>query len=320
MKLGMTGAGMIVKELLSFITDIKGIDLEAIYARTNENGRLEQLCKEYGIKRFYTDYDQMLTNREIDTIYIGISNHMHFEFAKKALLAGKHVICEKPFTVTMEEFDELCTLAKKHHLFLLEAISNQYIPNYLRIKEEIKRLGNIRIVTCNYSQYSSRYDAFLQGDIKPAFDINQAGGALRDLNVYNIHFVVGLFGEPKAVKYYPNVVSGIDVSGILTMEYPDLQCVCIGAKDCSASIQSNIQGDKGYLCMAYPTNSCDGFSVCLNQKEPVEIQENQGKHRMFYEFVEFERMIREQDLEEIQRKLDQSRVVMKILASVSYQW
>lgn len=88
---------------------------------------------------------------------------------------------------------------------MLEAITNQYLSNMTFIKEHLDQLGDIKIVECNYSQYSSRYDAFKRGDIAPAFNPKMGGGALRDLNIYNIHFVVGLFGRPKTVQYLANV-------------------------------------------------------------------------------------------------------------------
>ena len=81
-------------------------------------------------------------------------------------------------------------------MFLWEAIINQYVPNFYKIKELLPKLGKIKIVECNFSQYSSRYNAFKEGNILPAFDYTKSGGALMDLNIYNIHFVVGLFGKP----------------------------------------------------------------------------------------------------------------------------
>ena len=65
---------------------------------------------------------------------------------------------------------------------LLEAITNQYYPNYLELKKQLSRVGSIHVVSCNYSQYSSRYDAFKRGEVLPAFNADMAGGALMDLN------------------------------------------------------------------------------------------------------------------------------------------
>ena len=113
------------------------------------------------------------------------------------------MILEKPFTVTYEEAKKLAELARAKGLVLFEAITNQYNANYEKVRELLPGLGDVKIVQLNFSQYSSRYEAFKQGNIAPVFDAAKAGGALMDLNVYNSHFVVGLFGEPKAVHYYP---------------------------------------------------------------------------------------------------------------------
>ena len=99
----------------------------------------------------------------------------------------------------------------------------------------------------NYSQYSSRYDAFKRGEIAPAFNPEMGGGALRDLNIYNIHLLVGLFGKPHRVEYLPNVERGVDTSGILVLDYGNFKAVAIGAKDCSAEIRSTIQGIRELL-------------------------------------------------------------------------
>lgn len=201
MKLAVLGTGMIVKEVLPVLQKIDGIDLVAILSTVRSLTTAKDLAKAYKMPLVTSKYEAVLGNEEIDTVYIGLPNHLHFACAKEALLAGKHVICEKPFTMTAGELDELVVIAKKRKLILLEAITNQYLSNMTFIKEHLDQLGDIKIVECNYSQYSSRYDAFKRGDIAPAFNPKMGGGALRDLNIYNIHFVVGLFGRPKTVHY-----------------------------------------------------------------------------------------------------------------------
>ena len=118
-----------------------------------------------------------MSNPDVDTIYVGTPNHTHHDYAKQALLAGKHVICEKPFTLHLEEFEELIKLAQEKELLLIEAIINQYLENFKVIKDSLSEIGDIKIVNINYSQYSSRYDAFKQGEIAPAFNPEMGGGA-----------------------------------------------------------------------------------------------------------------------------------------------
>ena len=190
MKLALLGTGMIVTEVLPVLTTIEGIELEAILSTPRSLDKAEALAKQYGLSQATSDYELILSNPEVDTIYVGTPNHTHYDYAKKALLAGKHVICEKPFTLHLKEFEELAKLAQEKELLLMEAITNQYLANFTAIKEALSDIGDIKIVNINYSQYSSRYDAFKRGEIAPAFNPEMGGGALRDLNIYNIHLLV----------------------------------------------------------------------------------------------------------------------------------
>ena len=91
----------------------------------------------------------------------------------------------------------------------------------------------------------------------PVFDPACCGGALMDLNLYNVHFVVGLFGEPMSVSYHPNLYrNGIDTSGILLLEYPDFLCQCTGAKDCAAPGSVQLVGDKGRILIEPGSSNC----------------------------------------------------------------
>lgn len=259
MNLGIVGAGMIVKDFLSFSHELPEIKLEAIVARNIEN--LKNLQNAYNIKQIYTDLDECLSSPSIDTIYVAVPNNLHYPVAKKALEAGKNVICEKPFTLDHNETVELFQLAESNNLILIEAITNQYLPNYLEIKENLSQIGNIRLVECNFSQLSSRYEAFKKGIIAPVFDKNQGGGVLGDLNIYNIHFVVGLFGAPKNSEYYPNIVREVDTSGILILEYDEFKVVCIAAKDTYNNSYANIQGDKGLIKVIGTLNEVPNYII-----------------------------------------------------------
>lgn len=315
MKLGIAGAGMIVVQgLLQFVHEISGIEIVGISATKRSEEKLKRLSEEYHIPYTFTDYDEMLKVQEIDTVYVAVTNELHYEFCKKAILAGKHVICEKPFTICVDEVKELYDLAKQHQVILLEAITNQYSPNYLKIKEEVKKLGNIHVVSCNYSQYSSRYDAFKRGEILPAFDADKAGGALMDLNVYNIYFTVGLFGMPKHVQYFANIEQRVDTSGILVLEYENFKAVCIGAKDCEAPSSAIIEGENGYLKAIGPASVCATVDYKYRDtKEEGTFNNHTDEHRMKFEFVEFERIIREHDMASVEQAERNSIMVMEVI-------
>ena len=252
MKLGILGTGMIVKDLMQTV-DRFPLEKKVLLSTKASTKNAEQIASDNGFDAVYYDHDELLAS-DIDTVYVALPNFLHYGFAKKALEAGKNVIIEKPVTANYAELADLKKTAEEKRLMILEAMNIPYLPAYAQVKEHLADLGNIRIVSLNYSQYSSRYDAFKKGQILPSFDPHKAGGALMDLNVYNIHFIAGLFGEPEEVSYQANIVKGIDTSGILTLKYKDFQAVAIGAKDCKAPVLSTIQGDQGSLQIHKPVN------------------------------------------------------------------
>ncbi|MGV2993798.1 Gfo/Idh/MocA family protein [Streptococcus porcinus] len=317
MKLTVIGTGKIVEEALPVLLETKGIELKAIVSTKRSLDKAKMFSDLYEIPHFFDDLEEALADSNSDTVYIATPNHLHYEMAKAAILAGKHVICEKPFTLKLSQAQELAELAKQKQLMLLEAITNQYLENFSFIKEHLSELGDIKIVDCNYSQYSSRYDAFKDGVIAPAFDPEKGGGALRDLNIYNIHLVVGLFGEPEQVTYLPNMERGVDTSGILLLDYANFKAVCIGAKDCSAEIKSTIQGNKGSLAILGATNTLPEIQVTKNGESPQQFNTNQGNHRMVAEFQVFQEIINFKDFARAQAALNHSLSVMKVLEKAS---
>lgn len=313
MKLGIIGAGLIVRTLLQFIHEIDEVKLVAIAATKNSQEKLLQLKQEHGFKYIYTDVDEMLKNDEIDVIYLAVNNHMHYLIAKKVLQAKKHLIMEKPFTSNYDQAKALIDLANKNHLFVFEAISAIYNPNHLKIKELLPTLGDIKIVNVNYTQYSSRYDAFLNGEILPAFDYTKSGGALMDLNIYNIHFIVDLFGAPKNVSYIANIEHNIDTSGILTMEYDGFKVCSIAAKDCGAPLLNCIQGNKGCIYTSSPIFTLTHFEHQLNKQDPVHYDLTNNVHRMKHEFEYFLKIYNNNNYEEDEKIKNHILTVMDVL-------
>lgn len=312
MRVGITGAGMTVPWFLEAAELIPEMEIGALFARKEE--KRKELCEKYHIPAAYDSYEKLLADESLDVLYLPLPNSLHYSFAKQALEAGKHLIMEKPFTVTYAEAKELAELAESKGLLLFEAVTNQYNPNYEKVRELLPGLGDIKIVQIDFAQYSSRYDAFKQGIIAPVFDVNKAGGALLDLNVYNIHFVVGLFGEPSDAHYYPNMERGVDTSGILILEYPGFQCACTAAKDCAAPLSVNIQGDKGCIFSHSNTSRFEEFSYQENKKESVHYALVDTQRSVFYDelraFTDY--WVRD-DRAEFQKRLEQSLIVMKVL-------
>ena len=262
MKIGVVGTGTIAREVLPLLRGW-GIEPCALCGTPRSRSAVEELCRANGVRAGFCDYGEMLAAADVDAVYVAVPNHLHFALAKQALEAGKHVIVEKPMTACVRESAALARLAKERSLFLFEAISTLYLPNYRKIRELLPRIGAVRLVSCNFSQYSRRYDEFRKGNILPVFDPERAGGALMDLNIYNLHYIMGLFGRAKTVRYQANIERGIDTGGIVTMDYGSFQAVAIAAKDCSAPASCVIQGTEGCILQSTPANTCGAVTLRL---------------------------------------------------------
>jgi predicted dehydrogenase len=313
--LAVIGAGMIVQDFLSVASDLPEFELVAIYGRQSHRDRLETLSGIHTIRTVYTDYHQCLRDPAVEAVYIGLPNHLHYDFTKEALLAGKHVICEKPFTLTVEELRELGAIAASTGTILIEAVTNQYLTNYQLIKTELPGVGRLTLIQCNYSQLSSRYPAFRRGEILPAFDPQLGGGALMDIGIYNIHFVVGLLGTPMSVQYTANIERGVDTSGVLVLGYPHCTVVCVGAKDSAGPVQTLLQGDEGTIVMHGPPNVVDSFTVLTPGKEPRVVDGKVHSHRMVEEFRAFATMVRDGDVDQRDVRLAHSEIVLDVAIS-----
>ena len=266
MKLGILGTGKIVREFLPWLAEHTPFTVQAICSTERSAELAQSLCGQYGVPQHTTNFLELL--QWVDVVYIAVPNLQHVRYARVALEAGKHVIVEKPLAPTAAQTEELVNLARHKKVFLFEAITTQYLENYAKIRELLPRIGTVKLVQCNFSQYSSRYDAFCAGDVQPAFDPACAGGALMDLGVYNVSYIVGLFGEPNQAKYTANMERGIDTSGILILEYPNFVCQCTAAKDSSAHNSAQIIGTEGSILIEPGSNNCQKLVVTRKGKEP----------------------------------------------------
>lgn len=157
------------------------------------------------------------------------------------------------------------------------------------------------------------YDAFKQGKVLPVFDPKKGGGALMDLNIYNIHFLVGLFGMPKKVEYHANIERGVDTSGILTLDYGNFKAVSIAAKDVAAPVTSLIEAEKETIIVNGPANVMNSFDIVDQQNKIQHVDDKIYTHRMYEEFVAFEKMIDNTDLDKDKKALEHSDQVMQIV-------
>ena len=272
------------------------------------------MADKFGIPAVYNDFEAFLADETVDTIYLALPNALHYEYAMRVMEAGKNAIVEKPFACTETQAQEMIDLAKEKGLFLFEAISACHMPNVKKLKELLPRIGEISIVQTNYSQYSSRYDDLMNGQLTNIFDPRMAGGSLMDINCYNIHFVTEICGAPEYIEYFPRMgVSGTDTSGIAVLQYPSFPASCIGAKDSATQSFGQIQGRYGTLTINGPVGFAPSVTLALRGQEPETFQLQPFENRLTYEIIEFEKIMAAGDFAARDALLEHSLLVSRLL-------
>ena len=310
MKIAVIGTGKIVSETMTALNELPQWEIAAIFARPKSADKGEALAKEFNVPKVYTDYAELLRDPAIDFVYVANANSVHCEYTKTALLAGKNVVSEKPLTSTAQEAAELAAIAREKKLYLFEAVTPLHTPNFAFVKENLSKIGAIRMVQANYSQYSSRYDNYLAGKVSPAFDPVMSGGALYDINIYNLNIIIALFGRPADVRYLPHIgFNGADTSGVAILRYGGFTAIAVGAKDSASPSFLIIQGEKGYIKVDGAPNEFSVVEICADGERKTE-QLNKYSHRMMHEFIDFAAIYEEKNYAAMAALLTTSMQVM----------
>lgn len=313
-RLGTIGSGVIVHSVLGNVLKTPGICLTAVYSRSQEKG--DALAAEFGAKKVYTDMDAFLADEDTNFVYIATPNLLHYPQAKKALLAGKNVILEKPFCTTADHARELVALAREKGLFLIDAVPTAFLPNLEVLKEALPKIGKVKLVQANYSQYSSRYDLLLKGEMPNIFNPEFAGGCLMDINFYNLYLNIALFGKPLDAMYYPNIYPGAaDTSGIVVMNYEGFVSESAGAKDTWGVNFFQIEGETGYIYVAGGSNGLAEMRVVTKTSDET-INRQSDPDRWFYEVQNLTALVLADDHSAIEARQDVMLNVMEVLETV----
>ncbi len=177
-----TGCGVIANELAQAM-EKRGQRLYGVVNRTQE--KAEAFAEKYGVQKVFASFEEVCADPAVDIVYISTPHNTHIQFLRKALEAGKHVLCEKSITLNSEELEEAVQLAKEHHVVLAEAMTIYHMPIYKELKKRVDTgdLGELRVIQMNFGSYKDY-------DMKNRFfNRNLAGGALLDIGVYALSFV-----------------------------------------------------------------------------------------------------------------------------------
>lgn len=241
-KVCILGTGTIANKLAQAFSITPEAELYAISSRNIEKALA--FSEKYNIPKAYGSYEEALEDSNVNLIYIALPHPFHYTWAKKALLTGKNVLCEKPLTVNAKEAEELFTIVKEKGLFFSEAMWTRFLPSVKIVTDMVKRgtIGKITRIDAAISNYSKR--------INRMSDPNLAGGILLDCGVYLITSVFLLLGSNYSSLSTKAKLSkrGVDLHSKTMLTYPDGQKAKLTmAMDFPGKNQIIIKGEKGTI-------------------------------------------------------------------------
>ncbi len=245
-RFGIIGTNFITERFIEAAKRNDDFELTALYSRTEE--RAQQFGQKHDIPHLFTELQDMLDSGHVDAVYIASPNSLHAEQAIQCMDHGKHVLCEKPLASNTAEVKAMIEAAQRNRVTLMEAIKSVLMPNLRALQQSLPKLGQVRRYFANYCQYSSRYDAYKEGNVQNAFRPEFSNGSLMDLGVYCLYPLAVMFGRPNAVKATGVMLeSGVDGEGSIVASYDDMDAVVMYSKITDSSLPSEIQGELGSI-------------------------------------------------------------------------
>jgi D-xylose 1-dehydrogenase (NADP+, D-xylono-1,5-lactone-forming) len=247
---GLLSTARINKALIGPLQTSKRNRLLAVASRTQD--KADAYARQHKIPRAYGSYEALLADPEIDVIYNPLPNHLHAEWTIRAMAAGKHVLCEKPLALSVDEVDTIAAAAKKYGKVAAEAFMYRTHSQTLKVEEMVKdgELGRIRLVRGSFTFLMTEPDDYRW---KP----EMGGGGLWDVGCYPLSYARAVLGsEPQEVfGWQVTAPSGVDESFFAQLRFPG---EVYAQFDCSVTVPYHvfmeIVGDAGTLIIPRPFN------------------------------------------------------------------
>jgi predicted dehydrogenase len=314
MRFAIIGTNFVSDMFMEGALSIKECEVVAVCSRNPQNA--QRFAEKYNIPNVFDTYAEMCAWGGFDVAYVATPNSTHKEITEFFLNAGFHVFCEKPMASNYNEVKEMVDCARRNNVYLHEGVLPLYSENFKIIKENLYRVGRIRQVNINMSQYSSRYDAYLEGKNPTTFRRELCNGATMDLGVYTLALSIALFGEPKSTQSASVMLdTGVDVSSSSILVYDGFLVNLAYSKANNTTNRFEICGEKGSLIMDHPTRL---QSVTFKANGSGECVELAVKHKglFYYEIEEMIECIKSGKTESDSVPLDMSLALHKQLTRI----
>jgi len=259
MKIGILGAGRIAATLAETMNKMPEVECYGVASRNLE--KAEVFAKDHGFQYAFGSYEDMLADQNVELIYIATPHSHHYQHIKMCLDAGKHVLCEKSFTVNERQAAEVFRMAKEKNLLLTEAIWTRYMPSRKIIDDFLaeKVVGDVKKMTANLNYPLLDKERIVKPEL--------AGGALLDVGIYPLNFAYMHFGD--AVKEMHSAAqmtdAGVDGENGMLLLYEDGRM---------AVLNSGIHGKSDSQGVFYGSKGCM-IVENINNPEAIKIYDTE---------------------------------------------
>ena len=315
MKMGILGAGNIARKMAATLAEMEQVEAYAVASR--DITKAQEFAQKWNIRKAYGSYLEMVQDPEIDLVYVCTPHSFHYEHMMLALEHGKHVLCEKSFTMNAEQARKVLAFGKEKKLLVAEAIWTRYLPMRLVLDQILERrvIGEPHSLTANL--------CYPVKGVKRLIDLELAGGALLDVGVYPINFAMMVFGneietiESSCIK----TDSGVDESNSITLTFKGGKMAVLHSSMVSTSDRRGaIFGSRGFIEFLN-INRCEGINVYDRDYNLVETYKPFKYITGFEHEVEScRKAIEEGELECKQMPHSEIIRVMEVMDTLRSQW
>lgn len=242
MNIGILGPGTVAQKMMRTLAGMDDISCVAVGSRSLD--RAKEFAEKYGIKNFYGSYEELLQDDDVDVIYVATPHSHHYEHMKLCIEFGKHILCEKAFTVNGKQAQEVLELAKKKNLLVVEGLWTRFLPMTATLKEIIdaEKVGKATSLTVSMCHRNIQNERVYLPDL--------AGGTLLNLGVYLLNFSSMLFGDDvKSIQSSAVMTdTGVDEHNAITLTYNNGRVATLhGSSTSVCSREGMICCEKGYI-------------------------------------------------------------------------
>lgn len=239
---GILSTGNIAHSFAIGLQSAQDAELVAVGSRNQENA--DKFAEEFNIPHAHASYEALVNDPEVDVIYIGTPHVFHAENTLLCLNAGKHVLCEKPFTLNSAQAQECIQVAQAKNLFLMEAIWMRFIPAIIKLQEIIQSgtIGDITLIKADFSF------AFPHLPEHRLLNPKLGGGALLDVGIYPISFATLLLGQPNKVDSHVIIgATGVDEQCTMLFHYDNASAILSAGINGDLDNLAVVKGTKGKI-------------------------------------------------------------------------